>query len=176
MEKGLKQMTESQSTTGGFFKRGKHWPFVIVGMLLFHATLILGTIAVVSARHDLYVEPDYYAKAIDWDNQREMREMADKMGWTVDIALSPTEQTQTPRSMLVSIMDRNNQPIDGALVELEAVHPAHANNRINLVLIGEGQGHYQKTIAINEPGFWKLNLSIRHQGIEAIVMREIKVN
>ena len=169
-------MTKPQSTPGGFFKRGKHWPFVIVGMLLFHATLILGTIAVVSARHDLYVEPDYYAKAVDWDNQREMREMAEKMGWAIDIGLQDDAENQSSKSMLVSITDRNNQPIDGALVELEAVHPAYANDRINRVLIGEGQGHYQKTIAINEPGFWKIKLSIRHQGVEAIVLREIKVN
>ncbi len=170
-------MSEQDDQRTGFFKIGKHWPWVIVGMLVVHASIILGTIAVVSARHDLYVEPDYYAKAIDWDNQRAMREMADTMGWTIELAVYDEQvDSGTGRQALeVSIRDRDNQPIDGALVQAEAVHPAHANDRINLVLLGIDDGRYRKPIEMEVPGFWQVHLAIRYQGIQAMIQREIEI-
>jgi len=161
----------------GFFKIGKHWPWIIVGMLVVHASIMLGTIAYVSAKNDLYVEPDYYAKAVDWDNQRAMREIADTMGWTIALIIQdPETDSEAQQTIQVSIHDRQGQPIDGALVEAEAVHPAHANDRINLVLLGIGDGKYQKPTVMEIPGFWQVNLAIRHQGIQAMIHREIEIN
>tara|TARA_R110002111_G_scaffold84170_1_gene131986 strand:+ start:74 stop:619 length:546 start_codon:yes stop_codon:yes gene_type:complete len=164
----------------GFMKLGKHWPWLIVGMLIFHASIIVGTILIVNSRHDLYVESDYYAKSVDWDNQRSISENAEKMGW--DISLN-TQQAITPegaedttaRIMQVEFFDRNNDPIDGALVEIECFHPAHANNRTNLVLVGQGDGKYAREFTMHTPGLWHVNFSIRYQGVYATLSREIEI-
>ena len=175
-------MTQNQSKDNSeiknlsFLKRGKYWPAIIVGMLVLHATIILGTLTVISARHDLYVEPDYYAKSIDWDNQREMFEAADKMGWVIEIATGELEADGDQlRQLNVSIEDANGDPIDRALVELDCYHPAYASNRLSEVLLGMGDGVYQTTLAMNTPGYWNVHLAIRHQGVQAMVMQEIEI-
>ncbi len=169
-------MSEQHKSVKKVFPLGNRWPWIIVGMLVFHASIILGTIAVVSARHDLYVEPDYYAKAIDWDNQRAMREMAETMGWTIGLKVQEVPSDSTARQTIqVSIHDRDGQPIDGALIEAEVVHPAHANDRIHLVLLGVSDGQYQRGVKMNIPGFWQVNLAIRYQGVQAMIQREIEI-
>ena len=164
----------------GWFKLGKHWPWLIVGMLVVHASIILGTILIVNARHDLYVESDYYAKSIDWDNQRAINENADKMGWGIllDAQMPGQDAKQTPsgsRMMSVTLTDRNGDPIDGALVEIESYHPAHANDRTNIVLIGAGEGVYRRDLVMGTPGIWHAIISLRYQGVQARVTRKIKI-
>lgn len=175
-------MTQNQSKDNAeikklsFLKRGNYWPMIIVGMLVLHASIILGTLTFISARHDLYVEPDYYAKSIDWDNQREMFEAADKMGWVIEIITGePTTDADQTRALSVSIKDANGDPIDRALVELDCYHPAHASDRKSAVLEGMGDGLYQTTLAMNTPGYWNAHLAIRHQGMQAMVMHEIEI-
>lgn len=160
----------------GFYQLGKHWPWIIVGLLVFHASLIVGTILVVSARHDLYVVPNYYAKAVDWDNQHKMLDAADEMGWTIQIVVDqPDARADQLQTLRVAITDRDNKPVEGALVEAESFHPAHATDRIDKVLIAQDDGTYQAPVVMEEPGFWKVNLSIRYRGIEAIVRREFRI-
>jgi hypothetical protein len=160
----------------GFFQLGRQWPWIIVGLLLIHASLIVGTIMVVSARNDLYVEPNYYAKAVDWDTQRATLEAADEMGWTIQLIVDqPTARADQLQTLRVAITDRENLPVTGALVEAECFHPAHANDRINTVLVRQDDGTYQAIVEMKEPGFWKINLSIRHRGIEAKVRKEFRI-
>jgi nitrogen fixation protein FixH len=155
----------------GFMKLGKHWPLVIVGMLLLHASIIVGTIVVVSSKNDMYVEPDYYAKSVDWDTQRAMLQAAEEMGWVVDIRADSSANKLT-----VSIMDRNGDPIEGALVEVHCVHPADESTRSQAVLYADGESSYStKSIAMNQAGFWKTNISIRHRGVHAMLNREVEV-
>lgn len=162
-------------------KLGKHWPWLIVGMLVFHASIILGTIFVVNSRHDLYVESDYYAKSVDWDNQRSISENADKMGWNISLnteqaLMADGKVDDASRTIRITFFDRNNDPIDGALVEVECYHPGHANDRTNIVLLNEGEGIYSRPFAMNTPGLWHVNFSIRFQGVEATLNREIEIN
>jgi len=160
----------------GFFQLGRQWPWIIVGLLLIHASLIVGTIMIVSARHDLYVEPNYYAKAVDWDIQRAILEAADEMGWTIQLIVDqPTARADQLQTLRVSITDRDHQPVEDALVEAECFHPAHANDRINAVLVLQDNGTYQAPVTMKEPGYWKVYLSIQHRGIQAKVRREFRI-
>ncbi|MDF1808132.1 MAG: FixH family protein [Phycisphaerales bacterium] len=175
-------MTDEQPAPNksGFFNIGKHWPYIIVGMLLFHATLMIGTIVVISARHDLFVEPDYYAKSIKWDEQKAKLETPARLGWNINLeadqsnAQNDGEDSALP-TMRVTLKDQNGDSIDRALVEVVSFHPAHANNRIESVLIDNDNGVYEKQLAMIQPGFWKVNLTIRYQGAEAFVNREIEI-
>ncbi len=161
------------------FWNGNHWPWVIVGMLVVHASIILGTLFVISARHDLYVEPDYYAKSIDWDTQRSIRETADRLGWDVGFAVGGVDAADSSGSkkrVTVTLKDANGDPMDRAMVEVDSFHPAHANNRQYAVVHGLGDGKYEVLLDIQAPGFWKAQISIRYQGMEALVIEEFEVH
>ena len=170
----MSEQPKSIEKKKGYFQLGKHWPFVIVGMLVFHASLMVGTIMVVSARNDLYVDKDYYAKLVDWDHQREMMEAADKLGWDVELVAIPKE-TSPAYQMQITMIDQDGQPMDGALIELEWFHPAHANERSFLVFAEQGEGQYKASVDAVNPGFWRAELAIRYQGTQAMVSREIEI-
>jgi len=168
--------SDSEIKKLSFLKRGNYWPAIIVGMLVLHASIILGTITVISARHDLYVEPDYYAKAIDWDTQREMLETADRLGWVIDITpAEPVQDSVGFRQLNITLLDANGDPMDRALVELECYHPAHAADRNKKVMLGQGDGNYQAEVVMDTPGYWNVHLAIQYQGMSAMVMREIEI-
>jgi nitrogen fixation protein FixH len=162
----------------GFFRSGKHWPWVIVGMLIFHASIIIGTLLMISAREDLYVEPDYYAKSIDWDNQRAIKENADRLGWDISFVVVGADIegfSEAKKQVMVTLKDANGDSMDRALVEVECYHPAHANDRQYAVVHGLGDGVYETALDIQTPGFWKVQIAIRFQGMQATVVKEFEV-
>ncbi len=160
----------------GFFSLGKHWPYVIVLMLLAHATLIVGTIVYVGGKHDTYVDPDYYAKAVDWDEQREMKEAADKEGWTVAIKTELVDDDPAQRTVELQLLDMHANPIDDALVELVCYHPAELARRIDSVLVYDGDDSmYQSKLPIERPGIWVAELTIQRRGVTALLTRDLDV-
>ncbi len=169
-----KQTTTPDPSKLSFLKRGNYWPLIIVGMLVFHASIMIGTIVIVTARHDLYVESDYYAKSVDWDTLREMLEKSDEMGWDVKLSLSDPAADQS-RTLTIIMHDRNGDSIDRASVNVESFHPAHANDRISAVLIGQGEGAYSKSVSMITPGFWQAIISVQYQGSSAMIKREIEI-
>lgn len=156
-------------------RKGRHWPLIIVGMLLAHASLMIGAIAVVSAKHDLHVEEDYYAKSVDWDHQRELMGKADEMGWDVAISADASPGVQS-RDLRVMLTDASGAPVDGALIEVEMIHPAHIGDRLAAVLHETDQGVYARPLALSPAGYWRAKLSIRHKGVQALLTREIEIN
>lgn len=168
-----------QPVTDAPKRKGRHWPLIIVGMLLAHASLMIGTIVYVGAKHDLHVEEDYYAKSVDWDNQRELMGKADEMGWDVaisaDVPPSAGERPQE-RDLRVTLTDASGAPIDGALIEVELIHPAHIGDRQAAVLHETDKGVYARPLALSPAGYWRANLSIRHRGVRALLTREVEIN
>ena len=159
----------------GYFNLGKHWPFVIALMLLTHASLMIGTIVYVSGKHDTYVDPNYYAKSIDWDAQREMQEAADKAGWQIKLRTEFVGTDPNQRSVELDLLDMNGNPIGDALIEMVCYHPLALSNRLNGVLMHDEGGTYTHTLPIDRPGIWLAELTIQHKGIRALLTKDLDV-
>lgn len=159
----------------GFFNLGKHWPFVIVLMLLAHASIMIGTIVYVGSKRDTYVDPQYYAKSIDWDNQREMKEAAGNEGWRVDLRAAFVEDDPAQRRVQLSLLDEDNNPIEDAMVELVCYHPAEMSNRLEAVLLYDADGTYARTLPIERPGIWIAEVTIQRQGVRALLNKDLDV-
>ncbi len=48
---------------------GRHWPFIIVGLLLLNVVVVATTVTV-AVMHPAGVVPDYYEKSLRWDEER----------------------------------------------------------------------------------------------------------
>lgn len=159
----------------GFFNLGKHWPFVIVLMLLAHASLMIGTIVYVSGKKDTYVDPEYYAKSVDWDNQREMKEAIDREGWKLDLRTAFVDEDASQRIVEFQLVEMDGTPIEDALVELVCYHPNELSNRIDAVLVHHEDGVYTRTVPIERTGIWVAELTIQRQGVRALVTKDLDV-
>lgn len=159
----------------GYFNLGKHWPYVIVLMLLAHASLMIGTIVYVSSKRDTYVDPQYYAKSIDWDNQREMKEAAENEGWQITLRTGFIANDPNQRSVELQLLDINGNPIDDALIELVCYHPAQLADRLDAVMTHDQAGTYSRTLPIDRPGIWLAELTIQRQGVRALLTKDLDV-
>ncbi len=159
----------------GFFNLGKHWPFVIILMLLAHASLMIGTIVYVSGKKDTYVDPDYYAKSVEWDEQREMKEAVEREGWKIDIRTSFVDEDASQRIVEFQLVEMDGTPIEDALVELVCYHPNELSNRIDTVLVHNEGGVYTRELPIERTGIWVAELTIQRQGIRALLTEDLDV-
>ena len=166
---------KDQTKKKGFFNLGRHWPFVIILMLLAHASLMIGTIVYVSGKKDTYVDPDYYAKSVEWDEQREMKEAVEREGWKIDIRTEFVDEDASQRVVEFQLVEMDGTPIEDALVELVCYHPNELANRIDAVLVHNENGVYTRELPIERTGIWVAELTIQRQGIRALLTKDLDV-
>lgn len=158
----------------GFFNLGKHWPLVIVLMLLAHASLMFGTIVYVGGKRDTYVDPEYYAKSVDWDRQRAMKEASQEQGWTVTVNARAIAGDPTQRSVEVQLHDASGNAIEDAMVELVCYHPASLSERLGGVMPFQ-DGLYTRSMPIERTGIWVAELTIQRRGVRALLTKDLDV-
>jgi len=125
---------------------------------------MLGAILMVSVGANIYlviransdpsfaVEPDYYAKAVDWDDIQAQKAESEALGWSISVNAEPAQ-------LRIRLTDRLGQPISAAMVEVEAFHNARAADRTRGVMIPRGDGVYILEAAFDRPGLWEYRIT-----------------
>ncbi len=168
--------TNPAKDTRTFFEKGLHWPLAIVLMFVFSATLIITT-GVMGARKGSHaVEPDYYARSLDWDSEKEMLNTAERLGWDVRISASPVLDSVGSRLVSIMILDQSLTPIEDSLVEVVCFAQSNARDTFSQILQHAGAGQYQTRIqGMHTTGLWEYRISIRHAGEQALVIKSIEL-
>jgi nitrogen fixation protein FixH len=139
-------------------KRGTSWPIAIGGILGLTIAANIWLIRVANGDPTFAIEPDYYRKALHWDDELAQRRHNDALGWTV----TPTLSLERRSGMLdVALRDRDGVPVTGASVEVVAVHNTRAADPVAARLAGDGRGHYRAALDTDRPGLWQLRFEIR---------------
>ncbi|MBO6512745.1 MAG: FixH family protein [Phycisphaerales bacterium] len=160
-----------------FFERGLHWPVGLVCLFLVSASFVLTTAVIGAGKGSKAIQPDYYARSIDWDNEKERLNTAEKLGWDVRITASPKLDPYANRFVSVMLLDANEQPIQGALVELVAFSQANAHDPFTKVLASTGAGQYQSKVqGMHTNGLWEFQISIRHAGHDALLIKSLELS
>jgi len=133
------------------------WPAAVVVVL---AVTIGANIYILIAANDpnaMVVEPDYYRKAVAWDSTLALRERSAELGWTADATLGPLTADGHSRIEL-TLTDHDGTPLDGARVEVTAIHNREAARRPRQVLDPVGPGRYAATFPLRHIGRWELRV------------------
>lgn len=134
------------------FKDGKWFPWMLVAILLVSVGANIYLIVRAHSDPSFAVEPDYYAKAVDWDRLQEERAQSEALGWDVVVDARHTE-------LRIRLTDRLGRPIDGAVVEVEAFHNARAAERVRGVMLPRGKGVYVLEHDFERSGLWEYRLA-----------------
>ena len=136
---------------------GKIWPFIIVGLL--GLSVVAESIKMVYATNDpaFAVEPDYYNKAVHWDEAQAARAASEALGWRAVLEAGREE-------LLVRLFDRDGEPLSGAEVQVEAFHNARANRVVKGALAPAGPGLYAMTHPFGRPGIWEYRVVAERNG------------
>jgi len=137
-------------------KDGRWFPIMLVALLLVSVGANVYLIIRATSDPSFAVEPNYYQKAVDWDQIQEERSRSEALGWKVDVKAKHTE-------LRVQLTDRRGEPIDGAVVEVEAFHNARAADRVRGVMLPRGEGVYVMEYPFERPGIWEYRLAAQQR-------------
>jgi nitrogen fixation protein FixH len=132
------------------FSRGTQWPVIIIALLV--ATAAGQGVMVWKATHDstLAIEPDYYKKAVAYDQVIAQEAVNASLGWRA-VATVGSE-------VAVTLTDRDARAIDGAVVTVTAIHNLDGAHHIIGRLAATGAGRYAAPLPLDRVGLWELRI------------------
>jgi len=154
--------------------KGWYWPVGLVALLVGSAAANLALVFITSRDASFAVEPNYYAKALAWDERMAEQRRSDALGWSVALRVEPAG---APGRMRVTarLVDGSERAIEGAQIEAEAFHNARAQHILTATFAPAGEG-YAADMAIDRPGLWEFRLRAARGGdtFVATVIADVK--
>lgn len=144
-------------------KRGMQWPIAVAVVL---ALTVIGdvTVAVIASRDEAFaVEPDFYQKAVNFDDEMALRAASRTLGWRLEPSLQ-LGHPGTPGRVSIMLRDSAGAPVSGAHVALLAMHNARASHQLNATLTDLGGGAYEAPLSAERPGEWELRFMVTRGG------------
>lgn len=152
----------------------RFWVSVIVGFL--GLQVVIGVFSVVLSLSDptVAIIPNYHQSALDWDTTHRARTLTTQLGWQIDYNVVPSEHTGA-RSLMVSILDRDGQPLPGLNVNAKLYRHARGS-AVDLFKLNEiASGNYQADTKLTEKGLWQVELVIEGEHGIASLSHELEV-
>ena len=118
------------------------------------------------------IEPDYYAKAVHFDEHQAQARESHRLGWVLDVQPQPDA-----RGALISVVlrDRNQQPMPGAAVRATAFHNARSNQIRELEFRDEGDGRYSQRLAPFRPGLWEFRFEVQRRSERFLEVKRLSL-
>jgi nitrogen fixation protein FixH len=137
-------------------RSARMWPIAIVAVL--GSTVVANVALLVATRGDgAAVEPDYYGKALRWDETLAARAASDALGWRADATLEGLDRDG--RALVrVRITDRGGVPVRDARVRVTAIHNLDPLHPVTGALAPAPSGRYATRLPLGRLGWWELRL------------------
>lgn len=150
-----RQLPQPVSITPAASQRRRFWPWpgMIFALLGINISIVGLTAFLALSDSSFAIEPDYYRKAMQWDQTALQRERNSELGWTVE---SPPSPAGLP--VVLRLRDRDGAAVSGAKVEVIAFHNAHAGDRLQTTLSEIEPGMYRSNEALIRTGQWQLRI------------------
>lgn len=139
-------------------KRATLWPLGVTAVLTIFVGANIALYRVAGDDPSFAVEPDYYAKAVNWDSTMAQERRNQALGWR----LAPTLGPIVDRSAVlrVSLTDSTGATIGDATVNVAALFNARANDIVHSTLARDSAG-YTARLPVQHPGEWELRFDVR---------------
>jgi nitrogen fixation protein FixH len=143
-------------------RAGAWWPLGLIGVLGVTIAANVWMLFVASAQDAAVVEPDYYRKAVHWDDEVAQQRHNAELGWSLAVQLGPmdTDGTATIEAIL---RDRDGNPVTGATIQVIAIHNRAGRTRPTAKLHDSGAGIYRATLALGHRGLWELRFDVERR-------------
>lgn len=144
--------------------RLRAWPGMIFVLLGVNAGVVGVTIYAAVTDRSFAVEPEYYRRALEWNQTARQRERNAALGWAVEVA------SLTPRGAAlhvgVRVKDRGGAPVSGAQVAVLAFAETRAGCRYEATLAEGEAGAYTGDLPATEPagGLWQVRVAVSRGG------------
>lgn len=132
------------------------WTLAIIALLGGNLVAMV-VLATTASREDAQVIPDYYEKAVHYDEAIDEAARSEALGWSA-------EPTLLASTLEVRVLDRAGNTVTGARVQVDGYPRAHAVDRIDTKLVASGPGVYRVRLAGQRLGWHDLRIVVEHEG------------
>jgi nitrogen fixation protein FixH len=131
------------------------WPLMIGGLL--SIPFIVGAVAIAKTAGDpsFAIEPDYYQKAVRWDDEVAQRQANRALGWRVVYDVQRGEKRPV---LTAKLTDGAGNDVVGADVAIATSHNARGNAVVSAKLLAAPEG-YSAPVELFRPGLWEVRLT-----------------
>ena len=143
-------------------------PGVVCGLLGGQMIFIAIAITLATGDRSFAVVPDYYQKAVDWDQRKADLAASDALGWSIEVRPGEAADALGQRQLAVVVRGREGLPIEGATVHVDFFHHARAKDNQSAELVELVPGQYAAQVKMPQDGRWQFDLEIE-RGSERFV-------
>jgi len=123
--------------------------------LLVTSALGVGTMAIIAARDPHFAtEPDYYQKAIHWDQTQAQAATNQRLGYVVTAPATLGIDQHGLVTLQFGLKDSHGQQVHGGQLAGEAFANAYSAEVARLVFDEQATGAYQTQFKPKRPGLW----------------------
>ena len=140
------------------FNRFHRWPTTIVVVLVAQVGFGIWMARVAGSDPHYAIEPDYYARAVNWDSTMAQSRRDKALGWH---ATATMRRTDGPSATLhIQLMDPAGAAITTAdTVSADVLAVAHAGRIDRRMLVRDGSG-YSATMEAARSGLWEVRIRV----------------
>jgi nitrogen fixation protein FixH len=135
---------------------GARWIAGLIGLLVVNAIAMV-TLAATAGDPATRVLPDYYRKAVAWDDLTAARAASAALGWTAELGVEHG-------SLIATIHDRDGRAVTGAAVEATLRPRVRADEQRRVVLTELGAGRYAADLTRPRHGLHDVEVTARVDG------------
>jgi nitrogen fixation protein FixH len=139
--------------------RAGWWPLFIIALLVGGAGANVALMVIATRDPSFAVEPDYYQKALRWDEAMAQERENAALGWSVEMGVDGTTRSGATRVVL-HVSDRDGAPVENATVQVTAFHSARASQIVAATLAPTRGGRYTAPLPLDRPGLWELRVRV----------------
>lgn len=155
--------------------RGRAWIAAVVFILGGTVALNGWVLRLANADPSFAVEPDYYRRALRWDDELAQRERNAALGWTLEPNVGGTSAVGA--ELRVRLADSSGAALRGASV-LVSAFPVARSSHVIAAALHEGTrdaGGYSARVAIDRPGEWELRFEATRGADVFTAVRRVRV-
>ena len=147
--------TESLQT-----KRAR-WPWIIVGLLGGHVLLMVAAVTIATHDRSFAVVPNYYQRAVNWDQTQAEKRASEKLGWHVRVEASSRVDPIGRRAVSFVLADADGKALDHAVLDVEYFHHAHGDEdkQVKLTPDATDPSRFTVLLPMRYPGNWEFHFT-----------------
>lgn len=151
----MKRSDLQNSTSPSRF--ANRWAWFPVGLLGILVSVQVVLFRLSSGDASFAIEPEYYQKAVTWDERMRERRVSERLGWQAQATITRGDSPM----LRVTLVDARGKPVENAALAVDAFPNARAGEVQQLALRHTTAGIYESALRLIHPGEWEVRLVAR---------------
>lgn len=174
LTKNVSQLTKNEQIARTNRWAAWRWGSLVVGML--GLQVVLGVVAITLATNDdsVAVVPDYYEKALRWDDEVARRSASDALAYQASVRI--TDDGMPVSGIRLELRDAQDQPVEIRAGVLRTYRHLRAADVRSINVPASADGVVRCDGCFNHPGLWELDFELTDaSGNQFLLTRTIDV-